>query len=57
MTVTWVLAYIGAAAVAAGRVPQFYPGAVTAGAEAGLLPAGGAQHLRGREHARLPDGL
>ena len=27
------------------RVQQFYPGAVTAGAEAGLLPAGGAQHL------------
>lgn len=39
------------------RVQQFYPGAVTAGAEAGLLPAGGAQHLREREHARLPDGL
>lgn len=38
-------------------VQQFYPGAVTAGAEAGLLPAGGAQHLREREHARLPDGL
>lgn len=34
------------------RVQQFYPGAVTAGAEAGLLPAGGAQHLREREHAR-----
>ena len=36
-----------------GACSNFIP----AGAEAGLLPAGGAQHLCEREHARLPDGL
>lgn len=40
-----------------GACSNFIPARSRAGAEAGLLPAGGAQHLREREHARLPDGL